>query len=153
VLRMKTGACFVARERLCADSHSKDSPARRHGISLLACDPPNRNWLAASGEKKKPGRTGMPHGRVEPDKNCGDGGNRTRVRREDHQGSYMRSLSFNTRFTGSDRQAPGEPTPLAPLARGSPEIRREHLQLVCLKSAPLWSPADRSPRDGLRNVS
>ena len=45
----------------------------------------------------------------------GDGGSRTRVRREDHSNHYMRILSFELHSTVSDRQATDRTTPSAPL--------------------------------------
>jgi hypothetical protein len=41
----------------------------------------------------------------------GDGGSRTRVRREDHSNHYMRILSFELHSTVSDRQATDGTTP------------------------------------------
>lgn len=84
----------------------------------------------------------------------GDGGSRTRVRREDHPDYYMRSLSFEIRPAASDRQAVGKTTPGVPAFRlASPDAPGECGWLSCLKSAPLRNPAGRIPGDGSLNLS
>lgn len=79
----------------------------------------------------------------------GDGGSRTRVRREDHPDHYVRSQSIEPRSNASDRQAVVRTTPGRSAFRPtSPDAPGACGWLSCLKSAPLRNPAGRIPGDG-----
>ena len=83
---------------------------------------------------------------------CGDGGSRTRVRREDHQDSSIHSQSFDPRSLETDRQDPEGVTSTFHAFTWFAGYRQGKHPAILSLSAPFWNSTGGIPQDGLLNV-